>query len=245
MRSIRAIARVACSSADAGRSRELRPVTALRRAEAELVEHILQGVRSPQRASLESELAQWLAERRRFAALLSANRDKVRKKVRAAPDDASLLDVRAELVVAALLCADRRFELAFEAYGSGKRGPDFAVSFRDHQRFDLEVTRLRQALSGETGMDARRIARAILAKLPQLTAGLPNVVAVAAAGGPSAALLDVAIRILKRGAHEHYARLSAAAVVSERGGVLALGPDARHPLPREISVALSRCLRGS
>ena len=220
-------------------------MTALRKAEAELLEHILQGVRSPLRASLQSELARWLAERRRFAELLSANRDKVRKKLRAAPDDASLLDVRAELLVAALVCADRRFELGFEAYGSGKRGPDFAVSFRDHQRFDLEITRLRRAPSDETGMDARRVARAILAKLPQLTAGLPNVVAVAAVVVPDPAVLGEALQILKGGAHRQYARLSAVAVVTEAGSLLALAPGARHALQREIAVALSRCLGGA
>ena len=222
-------------------------MTALRKAEAELLEHILGGVRSPLRASLQLELAQWLAERRRFADLLTANRDKVRKKLRAAADGASLLDVRAELLVAARVCGDRRFALAFEAYGSGKRGPDFAVSFRDHQRFDLEVTRLRQAPSDETGIDARRLARAVLAKLSQLTAGLPNVVAVAVAadGRASTAVVDDALRILKRGAHRQYARLSAVAIVGEGGGVLALGPDARHPLPRETAVALSRCLGGA
>lgn len=199
-------------------------------------------MRSPLRPSLGSELAQWLSQRRSFADLLSTNRDKVRKKLRAATDDASLLDVRAELLVAALVCADRRFELAFEAYGSGKRGPDFTVSFRDHQRFDLEVTRLRQVPSDETGMAARRVARAVLAKLPQLTAGLPNVVAVVADEGASTAVVDDALRILKRGVHAQYARLSAVAVVGERAGGLALGRDARHPLPREVTVALSRCL---
>ena len=217
-------------------------MTALRKAEAELLEHILQGVRSPLRTSLQSELVQWLSERRRFAELLSANRDKVRKKLRAATDDASLLDVRAELLVAALVCADRRFELGFEAYGSGKRGPDLSVSFRERQRFDLEVTRLRQTLPDETGMEARRLARALLAKLPQLTAGLPNVVVVAAAEGPSEAVVGEALGILKRAGHTQYARLSAVAVVGERGGAFALAPDARHRLPREIAVALSRCL---
>ena len=208
----------------------------------ELLEHIFQGVPSPLRASLQSELAEWIAERRRFAALLSSNRDKVRKKLR---DDASLLDVRAELLVAALVCADRRFELTFEAYGSGKRGPDFAVSFREHHRFDLEVTRPRQAPSDESGLDARRLARALLAKLPQLTAGLPNVVAVAADGRASTALVGEALAILKRVGHKQYARLSAVAVVGEGVGALALGPDARHPLPREAAVALSRCLGGA
>ncbi len=31
-------------------------------------------------------------------------------------------------------------------------------------------------------------------------------------------------------------------MVGDGGGVLALGPDARHPLQREVAVALSRCL---
>ena len=55
----------------------------------------------------------------------------MRKKVRAASDDAALLDVRAELLVAALICTDRRFKLAFEPYGSARGGPDFAVVFRE------------------------------------------------------------------------------------------------------------------
>ena len=54
-------------------------------------------------------------------------------------------DVRAELRVAHLLLADRRIELAFEAYGSTKRGPDFTVTFRGERSFNLEVTRPRRA----------------------------------------------------------------------------------------------------
>lgn len=217
-------------------------MTALRKHDAELLGHILGGVRSPLGASLGSELARWLRERRRFAALLSASRDKVRKKLRAAPDDASFLDVRAELFVAALLCADRRFDLAFEVYGSGGRGPDLAVSFRVHQRFDLEITRLRPAPSGESGADARRLARAIEAKLPQLTAGLPNVVAVVSLAGPSVAAVDGALALLRQGAHRRHARLSAVAVVGEGEGLLVEAPGARRPLSRETTVALSRCI---
>lgn len=221
-------------------------MTALRKAQAELLEDVLQGVRSPLRESLHRELTSWLVERKRFAVLLSANRDKVRKKLRAASGDAALLDVRAELLVAALICTDRRFELSFEPYGSARGGPDFAVVFRANQRFDLEVTRLGPAPAGASAGDSVRLARALLGKLPQLTAGVPNVVALVTQASPSAAAVAAVVRTLKVRADAKDAalvtRLSAIATVGDGGGVLALGPDARHPLQREVAVALSRCL---
>ncbi len=91
------------------------------------------------------EVVGWLAESRRFRAFAEAHRDKIRKKLRGARDADARRDVRAELRVAHLLLADRRIELAFEAYGSGKPGPDFTVTFRGERAFNLEVTRLRRA----------------------------------------------------------------------------------------------------
>ena len=79
---------------------------------------------------LADEVAGWLAGSNRFRAFVDANRDKIRKKLRGAADEDARRDVRAELRVAHLLLADRRIELAFEAYGSTKRGPDFTVTFR-------------------------------------------------------------------------------------------------------------------
>ena len=61
--------------------------------------------------------------RPRFRTFAEAHRDKIHKKFRKAADPEALRDVRAELLVARLLLADKRFELAFEAYGSGKAGP--------------------------------------------------------------------------------------------------------------------------
>ena len=221
-------------------------MTALRKAQAELLEDVLRGVRSPLRESLHRELTSWLVERKRFAVLLSANRDKVRKKLRAASGDAALLDVRAELLVAALLCADRRFELAFEPYGSARGGPDFMVVFRENQRFDLEVTRLRSAPPGASDGDSVRLARALLAKLPQLKPGVPNVVALVTRASPSVAAVAAILRTLKTrvGARGTVpvTRLSAIVTLGDDGGALSLAPDARHPLQREVAVALSRCL---
>ena len=76
------------------------------------------------------DIATWLAGSRRFRAFAEAHRDKIRKKLRGATDADARRDVRAELAVAHLLLADRRIELAFEAYGSSKPGPDFTVAFR-------------------------------------------------------------------------------------------------------------------
>src|SRR5438874_7086519 len=90
------------------------------------------------------ELVSWLVVSGRFRAFAEANRDKIRKKLRAARDLDSLADVRAELRTAHLLLSDRRIDLAFEAYGSGKGGPDFTVTFRASERFNPEVTRPRR-----------------------------------------------------------------------------------------------------
>lgn len=131
------------------------------------------------------ELRDWLAASRRFRAFAEAHLDKIRKKLRGATDADARRDVRAELAVAQLLLADRRIELAFEAYGSTKGGPDFTVAFRGERSFNLEVTRLHrppaEAVDGGP----------LLAKLRQLPPGAPNVILIAIEG-ESADALDVA-----------------------------------------------------
>src|SRR5688572_14045702 len=114
----------------------------LTKARAELLSHLLDGGA----ATLEDDLITWLEANPLFEQFLSAHRDKVRKKLRTATDQDALLDVRAELRVAALIASDRRLDVAFEAYGSGKTGPDLTVTFRQNQRFNVEVTRLRLPL---------------------------------------------------------------------------------------------------
>jgi hypothetical protein len=130
------------------------------------------------------ELVVWLAGSARFRAFAGAHRDKIRKKLRAA-DAEALRDVRAELRVAHLLLADRRVELAFEAYGSGKAGPDFTVMFRGERTFNLEVTRLRGAPRSTSHGGP------LLAKLRQLPPSAPNALLIAIEGD-SAEALDIA-----------------------------------------------------
>jgi len=135
---------------------------------------------------LAQELAAWLAGSKRFREFAETNRGKIRKKLRGAADVESRRDVRAELRVAHLLLADRRIELAFEAYGSTKRGPDFTLTFRGERSFNLEVTRPRRA------PDAAGLAGPLLAKIRQLPPSLPSAVLVAIEGADGVAVLQVA-----------------------------------------------------
>ena len=146
-----------------------------------LVEHLFGGATDD---PLADELSGWLAGSSRFEAFAEAHRDKIRKKLRGASDSAARLDVRAELLVARLLVADRTMQLAFEAYGAMRGGPDFTITYRGQRPVNLEVTRPHRPL--ETAD-----AGPILAKLRQLPPGAPNALLLAV-DGPTAASLDVA-----------------------------------------------------
>ena len=138
------------------------------------------------------ELAGWLDRSPPFRAFATANRDKIHKKLRHARDEESRLDVRAELLAARLLLGDRRMDLAFEAYGSGRGGPDFTVTFRSSRTFNLEVTRLRRT------PDRSDYSEPILAKLRQLPPTVPNALVVALDGETAGALdAGAAVRALR------------------------------------------------
>ncbi len=136
---------------------------------------------------LADELGAWLTESARFEAFSDAHRDKIRKKLRGATDTDSRRDVRAELLVARLLLADRGIELGFEAHGSTKGGPDFAVTYRGARPFNLEVTRPRRPLTADDP-------RPILAKLHQLPTGSANVLLIAV-DGTDAGAVDTAVAV--------------------------------------------------
>jgi hypothetical protein len=206
---------------------------------------------------LAEELTGWLAASTRFRAFAEAHRDKIRKKLRGAPDGETRRDVRAELAVAQALLADRRLELTFEAYSSRNGGPDFTVAFRGERTFNLEVTRPRAAVDGP-----------LLAKLRQLPPSAPNVVLLALDGG-SADEFDVAAvtRALRaradgkddawfsgrgfdgtRGFYHRYLRLGAVLVWSESAdadarATLWTNPSARITLPERAARACLQCLR--
>ena len=159
-----------------------------------LVDHLGDG--EPLRGPL-ADLEGWLAGSSRLRAFVDANRDKIRKKVRLATSVETRLDLWAELRIATRLLADRRIELAFEAYGAGNRGPDFTAMYRGGRPFNIEVTR-------RHGSAADGLERTILAKLRQLPPSRANmlVIAVDAAGSgppdPAPVLRDLRIRADRR-----------------------------------------------
>lgn len=148
---------------------------------------------------LAPQLGAWLAGSRRFAAFAATYRDKIRKKIRTARDEHALRDLRNELEVAYLLLAEPRFAMVYEPAGQGKaRGPDFAVTFRGANTFNIEVTRMRPAARplGEGLPDNERAAlereRArerlqdiVAGKLQQMQAGAANALVVVADGVPA------------------------------------------------------------
>ena len=209
------------------------------------------------------ELATWLTESRRFRSFAEAHRDKIRKKLRGAADDDARRDVRAELAVAHRLLADRRIELAFEAYGSGKPGPDFTVIYREHRSFNLEVTRPHRS------PDTSSYAGPLLAKLRQLPPSAPNGVLLAIEGVTAAAFdVAAAARALRaradakdddfftrrgfagtRGFYDRYLRLGAVLVwcedaTGEARAALWTNPSARIAVPDRAAQACLACLRG-
>ena len=208
--------------------------------------------------SAAEEVARWLADSARFRAFAEAHRDKIRKKLRTVTDVEGQRDVRAELRAAHLLLADRRIELAFEAYGSGKAGPDFTLTFRGERSFNMEVTRLRRA-PGEATLGGP-----LLPKLRQLPPSVPNALLIAIEGDRADALdVAAATRALMaradakedaffltrgfdgaRGFYQRYRRLGAVITWCEGAqprarASLWLNPEARIAMPQR---AIRACL---
>ena len=214
------------------------------------------------RPAFQSELGHWIESSPRFSSFITSNQDKVRKKLNTSPDEDSRLDVRAELLAAYLIVADRRFELLFEAYGATRLGPDLTVTLRTNQRFNLEVTRLR---STDHSGDAK-LANVIVGKLRQLPGDIPNALVLAVRGLPlNEDSLIGAVRLLKmhtdrkddaffarrglkdaRNFYAQYLHLSGIFVLDEATAparaVFSPNREARHPLSKESVTALMQCL---
>ena len=225
----------------------------------QLAGYLLDGARPDPVAQ---ELTGWLADSARFRAFAEAHRDKIRKKLRTAADGEALRDVRAELQAAHLLLDDPRIELAFEAYGSGKSGPDLSLTYRGMRSLNLEVTRLHGV------PDEIDVGVPLLTKLRQLPPSVPNVVLIAIGGSTAAALhVDEATKALRsradakdepfftrrgfdgtRGFYDRYLRLGGVLSWCEGAdgdarAVLWTNRSARITLPERDIRAVLRCLR--
>jgi hypothetical protein len=199
---------------------------------------------------MQSELGHWMYGSPRFAGLVAENQDKIRKKLNTANGEDARLDVRAELLVAYLLLTDRRFELALETYAARQAGPDLTVTFRENQRFNLEVTRIRNT----QGDVVARAAGVIANKLRQLPNDLPNALVMVA---ESPALQERTLAEAARAAgartdapevQAHYPRLSGVLALDEsaedgaRRSAWWANPQARRPLASEATKRLITCM---
>jgi hypothetical protein len=226
-----------------------------------LVRHV-----APQaRPSFLLELGHWIDGRPRFATFVAANQDKIRKKLITSDGEEGRQDVRAELLIAYLILADKRFELAFETYGARQRGPDLTVTYRANQRFNLEVTRLR-ASSEQAAEPAHRLANVIAGKVRQLPPDLPNaLVILSRALALTEEHLGQALRLLKSHAeskdvaffarrgikdarefHGQFTRLSGVFSIDDAttpaSASFFANRDTRHPLPSEALARLTASL---
>jgi hypothetical protein len=135
---------------------------------ADLIAYLFEGQPHP----LFAELLQWMETSPRFTAFVDTYRDKIRKKLRITRDPESILDLRSELDTARGLLGDRRLDIQYEPYASAKRrGPDFAVTYRTNQNFNIEVARMRTPTE-------ERFLRLLLYKLGQMQPGMPNLLVV-------------------------------------------------------------------
>ena len=227
----------------------------MRAAERELLIDLFGGIGHP----LASRCAEQMPACPRFSAFLDRYRTKIRKKARTLEGPTSWQDLWLELWTAARLLADRRFELAYEAYAARKvRGPDLTATFRTHVVCHIEIKHVRAELS------CGKWAEVLCGKLGQLPPGAINVLVVATAA-PIAEPCTVEMahrelnRLAQRGENasfQHYGLAGArdfARQIVRLSGILRAAewdlasaarlslwrnPAARHPLPPELARAL-------
>jgi hypothetical protein len=148
------------------------------------IDQVVHEVAGTCRPTLQTDLGCWLQRSARFEALVDAHQSKLRKKLTSASNEDARLDVRAEMLVACLLLADRRFEVAFETFGARQAGPDLTVAYRGNLQFNLEITRLRGTDEDDRSAErlALRLASVIMGKLHQLAPTMPNALVVVVDG---------------------------------------------------------------
>lgn len=213
------------------------------------------------RTALYGEFEGWARGSRRFAAFATTYRDKIRTKVRNAPDGGGTQDLRAELETAALLLREGRFSLEYEKYAALKqRGPDFTVTFKTHTPFNVEVRRIRGDLDeGDAEARESRLVAALCDKVGQMPPGIANLLWLADEAGLSEDDLAGAMGTLRSLAERkveafftrrgfesaavflrQFQRLSGIVLRRPEGIIVCLNPLARHKAPPEIVNAIRR-----
>jgi hypothetical protein len=135
-------------------------------------------------------LTTWMKDTPRFADFVTLHQAKIRKKIKSIRNFENAQDLRAELETAYLLLQEKRFDLAYEPYNKkAGRGPDFAVTFKTHTIFNVEVTRMRYSNREhdksepplfDPEYEGRRLADNVSSKLSQMLPGMMNLLVIVA-----------------------------------------------------------------
>ncbi len=209
-----------------------------------------------------AEFEGWVRDSRRFKAFASEYRTKIRTKLKNERDEGGMKDLRAELETAARLLCEERFTLEYEKYAASKqRGPDFAVTFKTHTPFNVEVQRIRSVELDDGDSEARigKLMTVLCEKLGQMPPSIVNLLWLKAERESSESDLTRAVMILSRLAEhkaedfftrrgfenaadfiKQYGRLSGIVLRPSGEQVFWLNSVARHKVPPEIVTALQR-----
>jgi hypothetical protein len=227
------------------------------------LDDLLDAIFDDAQSALYSEFAGWVRGSRRFKAFAVQYRAKIRAKLKNARDDGSMSDVRAELATAALLLRDERFSLEYEKYAASKqRGPDFAVTFKTHTPFNVEVRRIRGAELDDGDPEARigKLMAVVCDKVGQMPPSSINLLWLVAVREVSETDLNRTVTRLRQlaenkaeeyftrrgfesaaGFLKQYRQLSAIALRQSGSPLIVwLNPLARHKVPPELVTALQR-----
>lgn len=146
-------------------------MASLTKAQSELVAFLFASGRN----RITGPMSEWIHKSPRYAAFVAKYKDKIRKKLRNTKEREVIADLLVELRVPYLLLQNKRFEVTYEPYAAGSRGPDLAVTFRGNLVFNMEVTHARAlgASDAASGIDPRLI-DIICGKLSQTLPKMPN-----------------------------------------------------------------------
>ncbi len=201
-------------------------------------------------------LAEWVRSDRRFRAFADHYRGKIRRKLRNAADPAARADLLFELEIGRWLLHEARFEVKYEQYDAKQGGPDYTVAFRVNTIFNVEVRRIRSQEAGEERV--RKLVETLTDKAHQMPPNLINLLVISdgAPAGDDVAAAGVILRQLAENKVEAYftqrgyqtaadflkqfRQMSAIFCKIEGGGSLWSNSLAKHPLPKDIALALER-----
>lgn len=159
---------------------------------------LLHEICDDQSTPLAKPLQDWMVASKPFLGFVQTYVSKIRKKVRTCQNLEEAYNLYCELRTAYVLLQEPKFALAYEPAGKlPGRSADFAVTFRTHTPFHVEVTRLSvsqmeqqfhvsvQTSAVSTPADqtdvlqhneSRRLADVVCDKIEQLAPDVPNVV---------------------------------------------------------------------